>query len=544
VATVALGLSTLVASGCFLGDTTVPPPVDAFYYPTGLVRSPGGSTLYVTNSDFDLQYEGGTVFALDLTKLRPQLVKQLDALRLVGTSPALTVATACGQTCVSGATNATTCRNTNAILNPGPCLAIPLATAIGGEFPSATIGAFASGAVLVKRPDTTTDARLFVPVRGDPSITFLDVPNDTGGGATFTAKLQCTNGAFINGARCTNDHLIGIEPFESTRSISLPTEPVGIDVSEDGTAIVVAHQTLKAASLSINRWPSGDTTGVSGAKPTLEFVLGDLPNGPTEVVAVPIPKLFKARAELATPTIDYQAGFLITYRAAPVVDLLRVHKNESGTARPFLTLATETQITVNADGKDSRGIAIDASRRQSCEAACNDVPACLLGCVAIPIDVYIANRTPPSLLVGRIETTTTPQDSVTPTGAFDRVMITDSVPLAQGASKLAVGNVIDPAGNLARRVFASAFDSRLVFSYDPAARRVDTIIKTGRGPHALAFDDDREKAESTTAKNAFLFIGHFTDSYLGVVDLDMRRPETFGTIFASVGTPTPPRDSK
>jgi hypothetical protein len=123
-------------------------------------------------------------------------------------------------------------------------------------------------------------------------------------------------------------------------------------------------------------------------------------------------------------------------------------------------------------------------------------------------------------------------------------MITDSVPLAQGASKLAVGNVIDPAGNLARRVFASAFDSRLVFSYDPAARRVDTIIKTGRGPHALAFDDDREKAESTTAKNAFLFIGHFTDSYLGVVDLDMRRPETFGTIFASVGTPTPPRDSK
>jgi len=536
VATVALGLSALVASGCFLGDTTVPPPVNAFYYPTGLVRSPGGSTLYVTNSDFDLQYEGGTVFALDLTKLRPQLGTLLTALRKVGTDKTSTVEGACNGR-----------RNTNSILNPGPCLAIPLALANGGEPLAASIGAFASGAVLVKRPDTTTDARLFVPVRGDPSITFLDIANDTSTG-TFKRTLRCSSVTADNGARCTNDHLIGIEPFESTRSITLPTEPVGIDVSEDGKAIVVAHQTLKAVSLSINQWPaSSGTTNENGSKPTLEFVLGNLPDGPTEVVAVPIPKLFKDRVELDIPTIDYQPGFLITYRAAPVLDLVRVHKSESGTARPSLSLATETLISVNADGKDSRGIAIDPSARRGCEDDClkvTDVPTCLLGCTKIPIDVYIANRTPPSLLIGRLETTTTPQGSVKPTGAFDRVMITDSVPLAQGASKIAVGNVIDPQGNLSRRVFTAAFDSRLVFSYDPDNHRVDAIIKTGRGPHALAFDDDRTATDATKAEHAFLVIGHFTDSYLGVVDLDMRHPETFGTIFASVGTPMPPRDSK
>ena len=44
--------------------------------------------------------------------------------------------------------------------------------------------------------------------------------------------------------------------------------------------------------------------------------------------------------------------------------------------------------------------------------------------------------------------------------------------------------------------------------------------------------------------HSFLYVGHFTDSYIGVVDLDMRRPETFGSMFATVGAPTPPRESK
>lgn len=551
-ATVALGLSALVASGCFLSDATVSPPVDAFYYPTGLARFPGGSTLYVTNSDFDLQYEGGTVFALDLTKIRLKLNKLLEALRQVGTSPASTVESACSGICTDGTPGVSqVCLNTDTILNPGPCLAIPLATANETAPVAVTIGAFASGAALVKRPGSTTDARLFIPVRGDPSITFLDITNDDADGATpgvFTGKLQCSSSASANGARCTNDHLIGIEPFESTRSITLPTEPVGLAVSEDGSAIVVAHQTQKAVSLSINRWPATATTlSDVGDKPTLEFVLGNLPDGPTEVVTVPIPKLFKAQVELDVPTIDYQPGFLVTYRAAPLLDLLRVHKNESGTARPFLERATETLISVNADGKDSRGIDIDPSARQGCESACAGAPACLLECLKTPIAVYIANRTPPSLLVGRIETITTPEDSVTPTGAYDRVFITDTVPLAQGASKVVVGKVIDKDGNLASRVFAAAFDERFVFSYDPANRRVDRVIKTGRGPHALAFDNDAKLDPVTgmvVTTYAHLYIGHFTDSYLGVVDLDMRHPETFGSIFASVGTPMPPRDSK
>ena len=235
-----------------------------------------------------------------------------------------------------------------------------------------------------------------------------------------------------------------------------------------------------------------------------------------------------------------------------MVDLIRVHKDESGTSRAFLTRSNQTAIGVNADGKDSRGLVIDADARQDCEGLCAATDkACALECLKIPIDVFIANRTPPSLLVGRIETSVIPEESAAPTAAFDRVFITDSIPLSFGASRVVKGDVIDPQGKLSRRIFAGAFDSRLVFSYDPHTRRVDAVIKTGRGPQALVLDTDDQAAITGTSADpaaqkghSFLIVGHFTDSYLGVVDLDMRRPQTFGTMFASVGTPTPPKASK
>ncbi len=555
-ATVAIGLSVLGA-GCFLGDVALPPPDDALYYPTALVRSPGGSTLYVANSDFDLQYDGGTVLALNLVNIRSKLTPLLAKLREIGAGASkTTVREACNTLCDGSDTVLCAMQdlktNTNKTLNPGPCLAIPLGDAVLGTPPSATIGAFASGAIFVKRSGTPR-ARLFLPVRGDPSITFFDVTDDTASPGKFSTMLDCTgSGGNLAGERCNNLHRIGVEPFESSRAITLPTEPVGIAASEDGTAIVVAHQTEKSVSLSIDD-PAQNTPTLAGArpKPTLEFVLGSLPDGPTDVATVPIPALFKDRVEAHPPKIDYQRGFLISYRLSPVIDLIRVHKDESGNSRPFLTRSNETTITVNADGKDSRGIAVDNSVRDACETGCaTGDAACQLDCLKHPIDIFIANRTPPSLLIGRIETTTIPADSVAPTAAFDRVFITDSIPLSFGASKVAIGQVIDPAGKLSRRVFASAFDSKRVFSYDPKAHHVDAIFSTGRGPQALAFDHDEQAGitgaagDPASTGHAFLIVGHFTDSYLGVVDLDMRHPQTFGTMFASVGTPTPPKASK
>src|SRR6185503_3847296 len=99
-------LVTTLGAGCFIADTGASPPHDEFYFPTGLIVSPGGKTLYVINSDFDLQYTGGTVLAVDLgvdpnNGLRPKLKSLLHTLhdvtdgKLVADAQGAAVAKAC-----------------------------------------------------------------------------------------------------------------------------------------------------------------------------------------------------------------------------------------------------------------------------------------------------------------------------------------------------------------------------------------------------------------------------------------------------------------
>jgi len=537
-----LGLAALglAAPACFVSNEGIPPPLDALYFPTGLVVSPGGSTLYVTNSDFDLQFNGGTVFALELGAIRSQLIDLAGRLQDVGMSDtSVPLTEVCSSVPAIAQSpdivdNPRFPRNANPLLYPGPCAPIPIEGFIGA---SATIGAFASGAALITRPGRE-GARLFVPVRGDRSVTFFDVVDDRGKPDNDVFRLDC--GGDAEQHRCSDRFRIGQNPYESTRNLTLPVEPVGIAASEDGEALLLAHQTEDQVSLVVNRWSDG---GSEDARPTLEFIRGNVPDSPTEVAALDVPAVVEA-IRTQNKSIDYQPGFLVTFRGAAEVDLFRYYDDRgSNPPRPFVVRAGFASISANAVGTDSRGIAIDPSERHACEEACVGALDCLSACAAVPLRVFVANRSPPSLLVGRVETTLVydPGESE-PSSAFDRIFITDSIPLAIGASKVAVGRVINAQGELKVHAFAAAFDSRLVFSYDPEARRVDAAIRTGRGPHALAFDNAAPSAGANG--HALLFVGHFTDSYIGVVDLDMRHPQTFGSMIASLGTPNPPRESK
>ena len=58
---------------------------------------------------------------------------------------------------------------------------------------------------------------------------------------------------------------------------------------------------------------------------------------------------------------------------------------------------------------------------------------------------------------------------------------------------------------------------------------------------AMAFDVVEPSAKDPG--HAFLYLAHFTDSYIGVVDLDARHTRTYGAMFAAIGEPTPPKES-
>jgi hypothetical protein len=115
--------------------------------------------------------------------------------------------------------------------------------------------------------------------------------------------------------------------------------------------------------------------------------------------------------------------------------------------------------------------------------------------------------------------------------------------MTNGPSRVFVGYVINRNGDLERRVFVICFDSRRIFIYDPVERRFETQVITGRGPHAFALDVNLDRHDETNTY-AYAYVGHFTDSYIGVIDLDQRHSSTYGTIVLSIGQRTAPRASK
>jgi DNA-binding beta-propeller fold protein YncE len=105
--------------------------------------------------------------------------------------------------------------------------------------------------------------------------------------------------------------------------------------------------------------------------------------------------------------------------------------------------------------------------------------------------------------------------------------------LRGGPSRVVVADVIDRDGVAAPRVFVVTFDTRFIYVYNPATHEIETRIHTGRGPHGFAVD----------SAHGLGYVGHFTDSYIGVVDLDQRHA-SYGQIILTLGEPTPPRASE
>ena len=549
-------LAVATVAGCFALGVGIDPPADELYYPTAVLTSPGKHALYIINSDFDIQFTGGTVQTVDLDSVR-RCVGQLATDLGSGQQE--------GQAC----TNAGLEVNAKQVIYPGPCSPIKLkldASGKGGTAPgsaceltvsgsqreqvpvpliktSRIIGAFASSATLARSVDADSgDAsqRLFVAVRGDPSVTYFDTADDRTD-ATDAFRLDCkSDGAVDLGGICPRGSRLGVSPNQSSRLIGLPVEPTGIATSDDGKAIVTVHQT------------GGTTTQTGGqasllvnpgiGTPTLEFVLGGLPDYPQDVAAIPTSRYVKLKNEQGQ-NFDDRPGFLVTFRAAREVDLIRYFDDSLGTSRHFLQRVNAFGIVTNSDGSDSRGIAVSHANRSACEDKCADGDeTCLETCVDVPLDVYIANRTPASLLIGKLTTTLEHSGAGQISSLTETLNLNDMVPLATGASRVAVAEVLDKDGKRSERVFALSFDSRYLVIYDPAQRRVEATLRTGRGPQAMAFDIV-EKSDGDSGR-AFLYVAHFTDSYVGVVDLDTRNVRTYGSMFASVGVPNPPKESQ
>jgi hypothetical protein len=575
------GALTGLSSACTGGAEGTPPPTNTFYFPVGLAVSAGGNVLYAANSDFDLQFNGGTLQSYDLFRLRH------DAAELVGAdfSDPNCSPTAAGPCALfnelqsdihshrivfqfpwqAGCLNATDVEITepNGSRVPlGEACAPPVdSTSYVGDF--AVIGAFATDIQLSNMSFQPLNAngtlepsmaRLFAPVRGDTTLTWADVPLDTPdmvppqdapmpGPAVVSSPFTISCGQDGEG-RCDSVHHVGavVDP-EDTRDVTMPGEPFAMAQTPDGTGIAITHQTSQNTSLLL----SGVETATADAQesgsvpmvpkvvdPSMQFVLTGVPTGGDGLVAVPhdldapVPPCEKVNDKM--PCV--RPAFLETTHSAAELDLLRYYDDDgSSINRPFLVREVAYTLTVNQGGTDSRGIVIDTTARLACEAA-SPSRAAAAACAQLPARVFFASRTPPSLVLGEIGLPSASGD-----GTFDpdRLVITGNVSLAAGASRVYLAPIVDRSGNYALRVFIVCYDSDQIFVYDPDAGVVENVIYVGPGPFAMAFDpfrmsdvasrapvavDPRVDPALSLKRYRFAYVASFTQSYLQVIDLD------------------------
>jgi hypothetical protein len=557
----------LALVACFPPGEGEPAPLDSVYFPVGLAIDASAKHLFIANSDFDLQFNSGTVLSWNLPALRERLPRtcatsadcawppdsenqpQECDLELVGALKPNGEPYAPGGWCVDVrrvddiptvddpcGVESSERPAKEQLLYPGRCqpLRVP-SVREAGNF-SVRIGAFATDALYRQSPFADQggiQGRLFVPVRGDATLHWIDVDAD--------GRLLCGQSNSEDEQSCDPAHRSGDDPVaENTRLARLQGEPFGIDADEAGEVILVSNQTSGAVGLFTNDW-QGATR--------YQYTHFGLPERPIGVAALPEPK---ATAALGLPSLP---GFLVSYRNSAAIHLIRTFLDEGADpARPYTKVVGQSNVTLNSSGSDQRGIAIEQSARREAEtacamtygldAACVDDPACAsvdadyVDCVtaaaSVPLDVFVASRSPASLLRG------TSRPVIDDLPASDLPVFQQTLPIGLGPSRVVLGQIINPEGELERRVFVLSFDSRRIVIYDPARDRIEGDIVTGRGPQAFVVDVSDEGG----TLRALGYVAQFTDSYIGVISLDQRHPATYGTLIATVGTPVPPRASK
>jgi len=556
---------------CYQGGGGTNPPTNTFYFPVGLGVSAGGHVLYAANSDFDLQWNGGTLQSYDLAAVRRDTLALIQA--NFGTSGGDASGLGNNVWLADGGGDAgpppqtqvqwfPDCLGDAAILSNGS--RIPLGEACAPPVDStrykqdsAIIGAFATQLEL--EPVFTFGygtrvsiagagpTRMYIPVRGDATLTWADLtyddpntlpPNITDGGPAPSAfRIQC--GQSPSDLICDGEHHTNITAPDNTRQETLPGQPFGLALTDDGTAITITAQTEPMTSLLLSGFSSPFGTGqIQGAvagtdanvseaasaasvdaasadaavdlldagtgvsaglptinQPTMEFVLNGVPNAGDSLV--PVPHDLDAPqppCESLPPNSGISCvrpAFLETFHDAAEVDLLRYFSDDgSSLERPYLLREKAFDLTVNQQGTDSRGIVIDPSPRLACklQAGGPSAPfAARQACAQIPARVFFANRTPPSLVVGEIG-----EPSASGDGSYDpdQLKLLTSVPALTGVSRVYLAPIISASGQLVLRVFLVNFDSSTIQIFDPNdpdLALVDTLY-VGAGPFAMAFD--------------------------------------------------------
>jgi hypothetical protein len=493
----------LVAGGltpaCGLNQEGVLPQRDAIAFPSAAVVAPGGKWLLVANANSDLRFNDGTLVAVDLDHAQGD--------RSAGTWPDCPEVDYIHPRSQPVDEEHRYCcwdRLDRTILNCDERGYIPPASTV-------RIGSFSAGMVLQQgcRPpapgtDCTracapadvdpTRGRLFIGVRGNSSLTWIDVAIDAAGGMpVFTCKGTQPSTAFDE---CDPQHQIeatatgaaSADPAANAPALPVPDEPYALTIDTERQLLYVGHLKGDVAHAT--------TGGVS------LFDVGGLDDGvrrPPPSFVGPFPAVFPSDAaglfgvtSLSQRLGDTSGEVFVSSHYVPRVGSLFPTTTPTTCAqastRNEIALVTGGDVfDTTLTGAETRGIQFIPDIQRA----------------------FVLQRVPPALVGFDLST-----DPIT---GQRRATPTDVIETCAGPTFLDLHN----PGGAGWQLYVTCFETGQMYVVDPYIPRIVTTIDVGRGPSGLVFGPSPADpiAGSSTETTRGYIVG-FSENNVRVLDLD------------------------
>ena len=401
----AMPLGLALAAACTASSEEVRPPGDQFFFPTGVAVTPDESTLFVLSANSELRYDSGTISVIDLGHVDDIV----DAWLTGGTVP-------------SGCDVDTSFSETIEC-DEASFLSTDAAVRIGN---------FATNIAMQDKGGG--DLRLVIPVRGDPSVTWVDWDG-------ASKSLSCGGGEGFE--LCSDANRL--TKFESVQDedVQISEEPYGAFVDSAGQWAVITHLTSGTATLVDLAGTPALSDNLTGLFAADRFgrrgsigVAGRTPGQPDDLVYVTSSSENRVQTFAIARTGEDDRPRLLP---SEYFFLDRVGANGGGSS-------------------DTRAVAFSADGSRG----------------------YFMNRLPPSLAV--VDT------SLAPDG-FPTNQVIGATDICREGSSLAVSDVGE-----GERAFISCFQSGQLYVVDPSADvHVEAIAPVGRGPFSVAVAPGRKR---------------------------------------------------
>jgi hypothetical protein len=538
---------------CGLNQAGVAPPADIFGYPASAVMDRNGDWLFVTNSNADLRYNDGTLMALSLTRAANDRA-----------SPPMGT-TACPLVDYSNprSDNRHFCcwnRLDNNILDcdersysgsdtESADPAVKNETLARGNV---RIGSFAAGIVLqhvecpqlvgnpyydpardptqspqtdceVCQSATSDNDRLLLGVRGDTSLTFIDVHSV---GPNTPPTLNCVSDPTMAGdfATCDDDHRIIqaqtalASPMANANppAVPLPDEPYALAIDYTAGLLYIGHLTGSTARPFSGGFSLFDIapqgSGSNATLPPPRFIAPFIaPFPPNSLGALGVTTM----SVHSDPQFGITESVLASSRFLPdVAGLGTTATCPDNPAREIAAFPNGISFSSPLAGGETRGIEYIEGQDRA----------------------FVLQRSPPTL-IGFVPSTMAATDFLETCGSptvldkyprQPRPTPPLTPPSPSMPSSYPKAPILDQPNT---RLFVSCFADGEVYVYDPFVPQLVRTFSVGRGPAGLVFDDKRQVA----------YVVGFGDNNVSVIDLAPDSPTEYHVI-QHIGFPrTAPR---